>query len=125
MGRVLQQLERLIDHLPLHSSTPAGQSGSPMYPKLTTEATAIILHESHSNALTNVYYECLNNLAEALLEQLLIGRRNVNYHLDINFAEETDRDLLSFKRSAALQEQYDVIIELYRRILKGKKRIFG
>ena len=58
-------------------------------------------------------------------EQLLIEQRNLNYHLDINFAEEMDRELLSFKRSAAVQEQYGVIIELYRRILKGKKRIFG
>ena len=96
-----------------------------MYSTLTAEATTIVNHDSHSNALTNVYYECLNNLAEALLEQLLIEQRNLNYHLDINFAEEVDRELLSFKRSAAVQEQYGVIIELYRRILKGKKRIFG
>ena len=82
-------------------------------------------HESHSNPLTYVYYECLNNLAEVLLEQLLIEQRQVNYHLDINFADEVDRDLLSSKRSATVLEQYEVIIGLYRRILKGKQRIFG
>ena len=85
----------------------------------------MVNHESHSNALTYVYYECLNNLAEVLLEQLLIEQRHMNYHLDINFADDVDRELLSFKRSCAVQEQYEVIIALYRRILKGKRRMFG
>ena len=76
-----------------------------------------------TNNLHYLYYEFVNNMAETLFELEL--KTNGNFRLELNFIDFNSEISHVAIHNNNRDDKYHQILSLLRRVLKGKKKLFG
>ena len=94
---------------------------SKLHPGFYNIAINCVFQEPTNN-LHYLYYEFVNNMAETLFELELTT--NGNFRLELNFIDfNSEMSHVAIHNNR--DDKYHQILSLLRRVLKGKKKLFG